>query len=426
MPTAAGWTLLGAGIAAAAAGRALALIELYVISITATAALAAAVAVRLAHRSRLSVRRHVTPAMVAVGEPLDVHLTLLNRSRLASATVRVAETVSSSKASADATAPTAATTSLGEFRFSFASLPGGDQATCHYRLNPAHRGFAEIGPTELTEIDGMGLARRRRRVGSVSRVIVHPPVEQLLAPRLPIGGALSLPVETLRRTPGLAGEEFDVLRPYVDGDDLRHIHWPSTARLDDFMVREFQPSRPGRLTVMIDTRPPGDLPAAQDRTTSVAASLVCAVLGNGDEARIVAGDGRATPMLATDGADEALEFLALLHGGRPEFAEGDFWSDSQRRHSSLVVVTARPEIARDEDARRRLAQRFGAALTISCDAARHEPFATGPRTPRTASAVDHEGAWIHLDSTARLPALWRELLTGETAPAAANAKRERR
>ncbi len=417
MPTPVGWMLLGLGIVSAAAGRVFALIELYVVSITAVAALAVAVAVRLAHRSQLSVSRHVTPTMVAVGKSVEVHLTLLNRSRLVSSAVLAAEPVNASEAEriARLRAP------IREFRFSFAPLPGGAQASCSYRLHLNQRGIAEIGPTELTEIDGLGLAQRRRRVGSVSPVIVHPPLHQLLAPKLPIGGDLSLPAEVRRRSSGLASEEFDVLRPYANGDDLRHIHWRSTARFDDLMVRKFQPARPGRLTVLIDTRPPGDLPAAQDLTTSVAASIVCAVLNNSDEARIVASDGRATVVLASNDASTALEFLALLHGGQPNFETDGLGLNTRQQHTSmLVVVTARPEISRNESARRSLAQRFGAWLVISCgDAQRdQEQLAASPSLARSAPTVDRETGWIHLTSAGQLPALWHEFLTGAASTAA--------
>ena len=108
-----------------------------------------------------------------------------------------------------------------------------------------------------------------------------------------------------------------MLRPYAAGDDPRHIHWKSTARLGEFMVSRFQPSRPGRLTVVIDTRPPGDAASVQDRTTSVAASIVSSVLRAGDEARILTTDGRGTPVLQRrSDVAVALEFLALLAGGR--------------------------------------------------------------------------------------------------------------
>ena len=378
MPTPVGWKLLGAGVAAVVGGRAFAIGELNIIGLTAAAAVVVALAVRLAHPSRLLIRRRVSSTSVAVSDPLDVELEVTNRSRLPSPTVRVSETV----------------TGEGDVRCSVAPVPGGAAATQSYRLKPVRRGLLEIGPTLVTDVDGLGLARRRRIVESRTRVVVHPPIEELAAPSLPVGGDLSLPIEFRRRPLGLSSEEFDVLRPYAEGDDLRHIHWRSTARHDEFMVRRFQPSRPGRLTVVVDTRPPGDLAAVQDHTTSVAASIACAVLRNGDEARILTTDGRGTPMLARrHDVGIALEFLAVLEGGRPtidvETIDGA---------SVVVAVTAWPDAICDEGARHGLAQRLGAWMVIT-----HGAGHRGPTSP----AADIEGGWIHLTGLGQLPGLWR-------------------
>ncbi len=379
MPTPVGWRLLGVGVAAVAGGRVLGILELYVIGATAAAAVVTALAVRLVHPSRLSVRRRVSSSMVAVSEPLDVRLEVENRSRLPSPTVLISEQVSDAD----------------DVRFRVAPAPAGSAAAGSYRLQPARRGVLEIGPARVEDCDALGLARRRRTLESRTHVIVHPPIERLASPRLPVGGDLSLPVEFRRRPLGLTSEEFDVLRPYVEGDDLRHIHWRSTARLDELVVRRFEPSRPGSMTVVIDTRPPGDAAAVQDHTTSVAASIVCAVLRSGDEARILTTDGRGTPRLShRHDVGAALEFLAVLEGGQPtiETAAAD-------RASVVVAVTASRAAIDDAGARQELARRLGASLVVTCGAGR-----SGPASP----AADLEGRWIHLTGPGQLPGLWQQ------------------
>ena len=219
MPTPTGWRLLTLGVAAVAGGRAFGILELYVIGGAAAAAVVTALSVRLVHPSRLLIRRRVSSTMVAVSEPLEVRLEVANRSRLPSPTVRVSERVSG----------------LAEVRFSVAPVPGAVSAASSYHLQPARRGVLEIGPTLVEDVDGAGLARRQRTLAARSRVVVHPPIEQLVSPRLPVGGDLSLPIDVRRRSLGLTSEEFDVLRPYTEGDDLRHIHWRSTARLDELI-----------------------------------------------------------------------------------------------------------------------------------------------------------------------------------------------
>ena len=378
MPTATGWRLLALGFLTVVAGRAFGILEFYVIGAAAIAAVVFALLVRLAHPSRLSLSRRVSSAMVAVSEPVDVTLRVTNRSRLPSPTVLLNERVSGA---ADA-------------RFSLAPVPGTSTVAGSYRLQPTRRGVLEIGPTIVGDVDGLGLARRRQSFGRRTRVVVHPPIETLVSPRLPVGGALSLPSDFHRRSIGLESDEFDVLRPYVEGDDLRHIHWRSTARLDEFTVRRFQPSRPGRMTVIIDTRPPGDLVRTQDRTTSVAASIACAVLRSGDEAQILTTDGRRTPLLAhVSEVGVALEFLALLEDGRPEI-------DVQTVDSGSVVVavSASPDAIDDDGARHELAQRLEASLVVT--------YGSGHRGA-AAPGVDREGGWIHLTGPGQLPDLWR-------------------
>ena len=378
MPTSIGWRLLVLGVLVVGAGRAFGILEFYVIGAAAISAVVAALAVRLVHPSRLSLSRSVSSEMVTVNEGVEVTLHVTNRARLPSPTARLSEHVSGEP----------------DARFSLAPVAGTSTATFSYRLQPTRRGVLEIGPTTVSDIDGLGLAYRRRIFDRRTRVVVHPPIETLMSPRLPVGGALSLPSDFHRRSLGLESDEFDVLRPYVEGDDLRHIHWRSTARLDEFTVRRFQPSRPGRMTVIIDTRPPGNLVSMQDRTTSVAASIANAVLRSGDEAQILTTDGRGTPLLSHySELGVALEFLALLEGGQPGIdvqliGEG----------SVVVAVSASPDAIDDDSARHDLAQQLAASLIVT--------YGSGHRST-AAPAVDYEGGWIHLTGPGQLPSFWR-------------------
>ena len=316
--------------------------------------------------------------MVAVSDHVVVSLQVTNRAGLRSPTVMIQEPVS------DGT----------RFRLAFAPLTGGANATGRYRLQATRRGIIEIGPAVVDDVDGLGLARRRRRAAGRTRVIVHPEIEELAPSPVPAGESLAASSEFRRRSLGLEGDDFDFLRPYASGDDPRHIHWRSTARLGDLMVRRYKPELPGRLTVAIDTRPPGDRVDAQDRTASVAASIVSAVLRGGDEARIVTTDGRGTRLLTNQSQlVEALEFLALLRGGS---AEIDL--DAPYDGSLVVAVSASPETVEDAAARLVLARFLHASLVVTCG--------TG-EGPSPGPGSGPSGHWIHLSGPGQLAALWR-------------------
>ena len=127
---------------------------------------------------------------------------------------------------------------------------------------------------------------------------------------------------------------------------------------------------------------------------TLSATIANAVLRSGDEAQILTTDGRRTPLLSHHSEmGAALEFLALLEGGRPDvdvqpIAEG----------SVVVAVSASPDVIDDDRARHELAERLEASLIVT--------YGAGHRsTP--APAVDYEGGWIHRTGPGQLPGLWR-------------------
>ena len=249
----------------------------------------------------------------------------------------------------------------------------------------------------IDDTDPLGLARRSHHIPSTLRLIVHPPIEILPARRVPSGDDPLLG-EELQQALGLSDEEFDGLRQYSPGDDLRRVHWPSSARHGDLQVRQFRPPRHGRLSVIIDTRPPGDQTSMLDVTTSIAGSIAAAVLAAGDAIRIETTDGRSTPlMLGRSHLDDMLEFLALLDGGssriNPEVPVGS---------GTVVAVSADPRVATDIAARQTLGRRLRARVVVTVDAANWAPAGS------TSTAGSHRtGDWIHLTGAGQLASHWR-------------------
>lgn len=377
MPTRAGWGVLVGGVAFLVAGRLFGAIEFMVAGVAAIGAVAIAVVIRRLFPSRVAVARQLTPPQVPAGEPARVDLEIVNHAGYRTPVMTLHDAVSGTRGVNLSLAPIAA-----------------DGGSVHgaYRLPTTRRGVLELGPIQIEDTDGLGLARRRHDIETRVRLVVHPPVEPLPLVRVPAGDD-PLVGDELRQSLGLSDEEFDGLRGYVPGDDLRKIHWPSSARLGELQVRQFRPPRHGRMSVVIDTRPPGDTPSAIDATASIAGSIAAAVLESGDATRLETTDGRSTPLVTGMASlDPLLEFLALLDGG------------AERLHpavpssgGTVVVVSADPDVATDAAARRRLAIRLRAAIVVTVDAA---GWGTGAGQPYKS------GEWIHLTGPGQLADNW--------------------
>jgi uncharacterized protein (DUF58 family) len=376
MPTRAGWGVLTGGVLLLLAGRVVGGLEFMVPGATAVLVVAGAVLVRRLRPSRIAISKHLTPPRVPAGDPARVDLEVINRSTMRSPLLRLHDAVTGTRG----------------VHLSISSLPAKDSTRGAYRLPTTRRGVLELGPTRIDDIDPLGLARRSHYLDSTVRLIVHPIIETIPVRRVPSGDDPLLG-EELRQSLGLSDEEFDGLRPYAPGDDLRRIHWPSSARQGELQVRQFRPPRHGRLTVAIDTRPPGDTSDALDITTSIAASITASVLAAGDATRVETTDGRSTPLVHGNAQlDHILEFLALLEHGSPTIHPA-VPTDA----GTVVVVTTDPTIAQDRSARHTLAQRLRARIVITCDAARWG----------TAEAGHSTGDWIHLTGPGQLAGLWK-------------------
>ncbi len=233
--TAAGWWLLGLGVVAYLGGWRLGWTELMVLAAAAGVALVFAVPFVL-RREALTIHRKLAPATVTVGEPAHLRITVTNRARSA---VAAAGTIATEHIAGKPVA-----LSLGGLRPS---------ATRETRLDlPTNRrGVVELGPLTVVKADPLGLLRRDVHQAKVERLEVQPRT-QVVAP-VPTGLAKDLEGPTSGDSP--AGDiSFHALRDYQFGDDPRHVHWLSTARTGDLMVRHHVDNRLPHVGLVLDTR----------------------------------------------------------------------------------------------------------------------------------------------------------------------------
>ncbi|MFB6396872.1 DUF58 domain-containing protein [Polymorphospora lycopeni] len=186
-----------------------------------------------AGRPRLGVTRVAEPDRVARGEPATMTLTVRNAGRLRRASL-VAE---------DRCGNQPVAVPLLRLR------PGHD-TTVSYPVPTHRRGVIPVGPLRVTGRDVLGLVRFSRRHGPVTDVWVHPRVHPLSA--VPAGVARSLDGQIDRVPHGSI--TFDSLREYVVGDELRRVHWRTSARVGELMVREHVDTSLPTIVVLLDNR----------------------------------------------------------------------------------------------------------------------------------------------------------------------------
>jgi uncharacterized protein (DUF58 family) len=230
--TARGVGLLVAAVVLLATGFGLGYAELTVIGATAIMALLFAGAYAT-WRPRLTVKRRADPDRVMRGDASRVTLDVHNASRVRGATL-VAYDKCNEK----------------PIPVPLLKLRAGSATTVDYPVPTERRGVVRIGPLAVVRRDPLGLLALARSHGDTSQVWVYPRVHPLTA--VPVGIVRSLDGRVDRVPQGTI--TFDALREYVVGDELRHVHWRTTARVGELMVREHVDTSLPRIVVLLDDR----------------------------------------------------------------------------------------------------------------------------------------------------------------------------
>jgi uncharacterized protein (DUF58 family) len=289
-----GLAALTAGAALIATGFIFRYPELAVLGAAAVLAAVCAI-VYVAWRPVLTVRRSVRPDRVGRGEPCTHTLTVALAGRLRPATL-FAE---------DRCGGRAVPVPLVRLR------PGHD-TDVEYPVPTARRGVVEIGPLTVARTDPLALAGTTRRYGDIVRVWVHPRIHPLVA--VPVGIARSLDGRIDRVPHGSI--TFDALREYVLGDELRRVHWRTTARVGELMVREYVDTSLPRIVVLLDARASGyPDPERFEDACEAAASLLVAAVRADLAAELVLVDGAAAGSGAAAGGSTADDHVAVSPAG---------------------------------------------------------------------------------------------------------------
>ena len=210
----------------------------------------------VARPSRLVIDREIQPPRVPKGSPAIAFLTFANRGRR---TVPVA----------------VATQPFGSQRVRtvIPKLRGGERGTRAYRLPTRQRGIFDVTPLEVTRRDSFELFRLSRKHGRTERIWVYPRVL----------GFRTLPAGQTRHLEGPSSDTapqgnitFHRLREYIAGDDLRLVHWRSSARAGRLMVKHNVDTSQPFTVVIFDQRPHLYTEESFEQAVDVAASALVA------------------------------------------------------------------------------------------------------------------------------------------------------
>ncbi|WP_330295983.1 DUF58 domain-containing protein [Streptomyces sp. NBC_00503] len=298
-----GRSFLAAGIAAALCAYLLGQSELLRVGLL--LAVLPLICVLALHRTRYRVSgsRRLSPMRVPAGAEARVQLRLDNTSRMPTGLLMLQDRV-----------PYV----LGPRpRFVLDRVEPGGHREVSYRVRSDLRGRYPLGPLQLRLSDPFGLVELTRSFSAYDTLTVIPRTEALPAVRLT--GESSGYGDGSRRSLALAGEDDVIPRGYRRGDDLRRVHWRSTARYGELMVRrEEQPQR-SRATVLLDTRRLAYEGAGPDSAfewaVSGTASALVHLLEQGYAVRLLTDTGDCVPREGggfTSGGQESAEAAGLM------------------------------------------------------------------------------------------------------------------
>ena len=294
MPTTRGWAALGAGIA---------LVILWVVfgerlmlgvGVFLILAVVGGVAYVRSTVPNVGLTRRLTPFQVHDGDRAVVEITLSTSRRIAQAIV--VDEVSG----------------LGTARFVANRIEPHDPMHARYEVLCRPRGVYTVGPAIVQVRDPLALSEAGGTAGKIDRLVVFPPIEDLAG--LPTGRGHDPTVNTSRANfAQTGGDDFFTLREYQHGDDLRRVHWPSTAKRGELMIRQLEIPWQSRALVLLDPRREVyEDDEAFEHAVSGVASAFRHLFRNGYTPTLWTGIGSGTAIGTTDGYGIAMEELAAV------------------------------------------------------------------------------------------------------------------
>lgn len=307
--TARGRVFVALGIAFLTTGLGLGMRDLTRIGVLLLALPVLTMLINRRHPLTFEVARRPVPARVRIDQPASVELEVVNPSRIRSPVIAAEEILDYS---------------LGDRpRCIIPPLLRGEAFAMRYAVRGHVRGRHRLGPLTLSVSDPFGLTDRELSLAGTAEILVLPRVVPLVDRA---GGAHGVGVDgTIPHMVALHGEDDVSVRDYRDGDDLRRVHWPATARTGNLMVRQEDRPAMKRAVILLDSREsvhgPTTSPSLEWAVT-MAASAVAHTERAGYAVHLVSASPDAGIGQVTDRRDTCFEALALITPGPDEDLAG--------------------------------------------------------------------------------------------------------
>ncbi|MGW0435373.1 DUF58 domain-containing protein [Micromonospora sp. NPDC003197] len=219
---------------------------------------------------------------------------------------------------------------------------GGMPTRLTYPLPTDRRGVFTVGPLRIARTDPLGLCRIQQRVGPSDQLVVRPRWHRLRA--LPAGIAPNLDgtVDGARH----GSIAFHALREYRTGDDLRHVHWRTSARVGELMVREYVDTALPQVVLLLDDRAEAyqGHPELIEEAIEVAASLLVSTLDSGTPVSLHLASARGVAATTSTGLD-LLAQVRPVAGVDLAGAVRRTRSDGPRRDAFILVTGSDVDLA---------------------------------------------------------------------------------
>lgn len=383
MLTRQGWLVGLGGVALIGLGRLVGAFELFVLGAAALALLVAASISVAVIKLRIEVRRDVHPHRVHAGTPSRVELLLRNVGSRRTPVLNLVDPVSGTRGAELLVGP----------------LEPLGTARAAYRLPTDRRGILQIGPLRVAISDPFGLSAIDTVAAAASELTVYPRVDQICALPQAAGHDPHAGAEHPNML-GRSGEDFYALRPYTVGDDLRRVHWPSTARHDELMVRQDELPWQGRATILLDLRRNTHSAASIELAVSAAASIAEASWRRRDLVRLLSTDGTDSGFAAgTPHIEAIMEHLATVGPTNRGSLQGTLDALTRAPGGGALVVVVADITEQEFTSISRTRTRFGLLTIVQFEqsswdpSVRPTPGVPTPQLLRITSDLSFATAW---------------------------------